>query len=50
MLTSWKTTVAGGILIAGGIVLYLKGGDKVMAGALIVAGMGLLQAKDHNVA
>ena len=48
MLTSWKTTVAGGILIAGGVVLLLKG-QTIEGGALVTAGMGLLMAKDHNV-
>ena len=50
MLTSWKTTVAGGILIAGGVVVLLKHGDTMTAGTMIAGGMGLLMAKDHNVA
>lgn len=42
---NWQTTIAGAILLLGGIVLYcIK--QPVEASICVVAGVGLLRAKD----
>jgi hypothetical protein len=43
-----KTTLAGCVvIIAGGVLIYL--GQSVEGAALMVVGVGLVSAKDHNV-
>ncbi len=46
-LRNWKTTVSGTILILGGIVLYCIN-QPVEASICVVAGVGLLTAKDST--
>ena len=44
-LLKWKTTVSGAILLLGAIVLFCIG-REIEGGMCIVAGIGLLNAKD----
>jgi len=47
-LRSWRTTIAGLAVLAGGIYLVVIG-KTVEGGIIIAAGLGLLGAKDFNV-
>ncbi len=57
MKASWRTTVNGGIVLGLGVgllitLLILKSDNVVAwgaAGALVPAGLGLMQARDHKV-
>lgn len=47
---SWKTTLVGFILIAiGAYEVYFKKEITTLSSGLILAGVGLLVSKDHNV-
>lgn len=49
-MASWKTTISGLVLI--GLAIYGMGFanmDKVLGGAMVTAGLGLVAAKDSNV-
>ncbi len=50
MTTSWQTTIAGVACIAGGVYLIASSKSVVEGGGLIAAGIGLVRAKDANVA
>ncbi len=46
---SWRTTVSGLLVILAGVVLMIRSTDPTVqttAGALVVAGIGLVRAKD----
>lgn len=48
---SWRTTIAGLILVAAAVYLYVHSNDaesRVEAGALMVAGVGLVKAADSR--
>ena len=48
---SWRTTVAGIVSIAGGVVLLVMSRDadnSVIAGVMIASGLGLIGARDHG--
>lgn len=47
-MKNWKTTLAGAASILTGIVTILKG-DVVNGVTAIIAGAGLIVAKDHDV-
>lgn len=49
MLTSWKTTITGLVLIAFALIGFAMGLTWDQALPMVVAGLGLLAAKDHNV-
>lgn len=52
ILKNWKTSAAGAMMIVGGILSLLgvkTGIDPAAAGASILAGFGLIFAKDGNV-
>lgn len=46
-MKSWKTTISGAVLFAGGIYLLVVG-KSVEGGICMTAGVGLLSAKDYN--
>jgi len=46
---NWKTTVAGIAAILGGVKIYITTGNINEALTSLIAGMGLLFAKDHDV-
>ena len=46
---SWRSTISGVIVVVLAILWMVYGGDKVVASAMIVAGLGLVAAKDSNV-
>ena len=49
LFKNWKTTSAGLLSIAGGIVLYTGDKTKLMESlTAIMAGIGLLVSKDHD--
>ncbi len=48
-MISWRTTIAGLGCIGGGIYLIIAGKGAVEGSMLIVAGLGLVQAKDAHV-
>lgn len=49
-MKNWKTTLAGLASIISGIALATNNPDRLQeAGTLILAGIGLLCAKDNNV-
>lgn len=46
---SWRTTIAGLVVVLAGVVLMIRATDSTVqttAGALVVAGLGLVRAKD----
>lgn len=47
---SWRTTLSGLVVIGLGVMLYMRAGTDqaaiTAAGALVVAGIGLVKAKD----
>lgn len=46
---SWRTTLSGLLVILAGVVLMVRSTDPAVqttAGALVVAGLGLVRAKD----
>jgi hypothetical protein len=48
VLTNWKTSLIGVVVIAGGILLVIKG-DQTLGATVIMAGVGLIAAKDAGV-
>ena len=46
-MKNWKTTIAGGICVIAGVALIYVG-KAVEGGSLIIAGLGLISAKDSN--
>lgn len=48
MFKSWKTTLAGLGSVLTGTALIIKG-DPVAGVSVILTGLGLIQAKDHDV-
>jgi len=48
-MKSWKTSLLGIAIIIAGIYVFVSTNDWTQAGIAIVAGIGLLNAKDNNV-
>lgn len=48
MKKNWKTTTLGIVIIIAGVYVFLDTKDFTQAGIAIVAGVGLLNAKDNN--
>lgn len=47
-MKNWKTTLTGALVVIAGVALIYVG-KTVEGTALLVAGLGLLSAKDNNV-
>jgi len=45
---SWKTTVAGFLLIGVGIFMYISTKEAINSLAFVMAGIGLIAAKDSD--
>ena len=48
-MKSWKTTLIGIAIIIAGIYVFIASKDYTQSGIAIVAGIGLINAKDNNV-
>ena len=46
---SWRTTIAGYLLLSAGIYIFITTKDWTQAGLAVTAGIGLILAKDKNV-
>jgi hypothetical protein len=49
ILRNWKTTITGVAAILSGVKIYISTGNINEALTAIIAGVGLLFAKDHDV-
>lgn len=50
MVTNWKTSVLGLVLIGLGVYgMAALNLDKIVGGSIVTAGLGLIVSKDHNV-
>lgn len=49
MTKNWRTSLVGTVIIIAGVYVFISSKDYTQAGTAIIAGIGLLCAKDGNV-